>query len=1199
MPEYKLDFPVNVGSAAPVRGLADAVRQVADNAKLSEGNLRLFNEYIAGATQRTGNLGAAIRELATKKNTFQDLAKEVQSFVKEQEKAQNVAQKMGRIMEQAYGEGAKRVRDAQNETQKLGRMMESAYADNAKRAEAASARIIAAKKKELAEAEAVAKQQTNLTKSLLLATGGSSAVPGGYMGANLLGQAGGAGALIGAAAITAIAAAAAAATKEMISLANETGEYAREQQNISARTGLTLRETQEFSQIAQVAGVNVGSLTTSMRALSKGLSENSEDGKQAKQALKELGLDSSVAFEPTGRAISDIFTKLGQLQDGFEKDRLAIALFGRGGLELLPLVNQFKELEARVKSAGNVMDEAGIQKAAEYQKQVTLLGQAWDQLKRKMGEDAIGVIRLFLGGKDISLGNIADQLLTGGAVGAYHDFIASPTGPKASSLLPGAPDPYAVMKEQRSSLVDSLAFHTGTPRQQLESQLKKTESDRQSASNRYIEGGKPEDLQKVKDLDKSLASLQARLDALKKTAMSFSEELARYANKGEPNEFARRIAENREQATALERQFPGKRGAIEATEYSNLAKINNDAKAEIAKFQAHLQSEGEREAERFYTEQIKALTGTEGEQRQQNRIFRTGTGRTIGDYAELYKTGKLSFAEDIRGVSNSAKDQTQSLQLGQAFSSGALRRAGTSGQLSAGQLSSMELQQQLSYILRQSSIQSGEFSTQAQMYRERAGNSYGTDKQELLDKATEAEAKAKENEAQATIQAVDAVNKFRDAAAEASAHIREQFSSFASGLVGAARSGNAGEFSKNFMLGQFDKMVGNAASGMYKPGMLQFPGLSGNPAMEKLFQGTMFGKDPLSGKQEPVIKSTDDNTKATQDNTTILAAVYQALGGDPTSLGLSAGVPLPSGLSLPGGLSIPGLTDSGGAFESGSSGGGIGSLMKLLGIGGAAAAGGVALSTGAGIFGPTDANGLPVIPGVTAPASSSSAAAPGSSNPFAGTVEAPLFSSDASASTKFSAGIGTAAALYGAFTGVQDITKGGAQNITAGIGKFAGSAAALDPEPISKGILAGVSLVSGIVSSLMGDPKANREAHISHALFNNQYVAPQALNRSMNISGNYSDIDFRGNVRGSDLSSIPIARQASEDPRHGVVAPGSIISPFGGGSQPNITVNNNVSAIDQDSVAKFFQSNPQALGDGVVHALNTGGTDLANRLRTF
>jgi hypothetical protein len=502
-------------------------------------------------------------------------------------------------------------------------------------------------------------------------------------------------------------------------------------------------------------------------------------------------------------------------------------------------------------------------------------------------------------------------------------------------------------------------------------------------------------------------------------------------------------------------------------------------------------------------------------------------------------------------------------------------------------------------------------------------------------------------------QSVEALNRFNEAVREASDKIKEQFSSFASGLVSAAREGHAGTYTRNFMLGQFDKMVGNAASGVYQAGMLQFPGVASNPMLEHLFQGTMFGKDPMAHSSDALASMTDLNTKATADNTTALAGLIEALGYDPSSLGLSSASSIPllsplssmggavgglttaTGLILKGaGVSVPGINTSVAAGPPtltnavlASSGGGeqIGTIDQTIGTEGP---GGTnfgwstpyasLLSGGGG--GPQQIGTL-----------DTSIATSDSGNPV-GNNSATQAPPTSALTTNIGMGVAAAGAGYGLYNAVTDFMKGGAQNDTAGIGKLAGVAStSLSLAGIAgpaAPILAGVGLAAGIVSALMGDPRANRQAHINSELFNNQYIAPMAYTRTMDISGNYASVDFRGNVRGSDLSSIPILQEPYPDPRHGVIVPGTVLSPFGGGGPSTtvpvgnigahttdtgaagaggsaqsqghtVNITNHVSAIDGDSVASFFQNHSQELGDGIVHALNSGGTDLANRLRTL
>jgi hypothetical protein len=113
-------------------------------------------------------------------------------------------------------------------------------------------------------------------------------------------------------------------------------------------------------------------------------------------------------------------------------------------------------------------------------------------------------------------------------------------------------------------------------------------------------------------------------------------------------------------------------------------------------------------------------------------------------------------------------------------------------------------------------------------------------------------------------------------------------------------------------------------------------------------------------------------------------------------------------------------------------------------------------------------------------------------------------------------GVGTAGAVYTGVQGVEQIAKGGGQNIAGGISKVATAAAELDPEPISKGILAGVALVSGLVSSMMGDPRANRQKALTEEEIANTYTAPTPLNVVTNANGMLTTTDAHGRVESLD-----------------------------------------------------------------------------------
>jgi Flp pilus assembly secretin CpaC len=124
-----------------------------------------------------------------------------------------------------------------------------------------------------------------------------------------------------------------------------------------------------------------------------------------------------------------------------------------------------------------------------------------------------------------------------------------------------------------------------------------------------------------------------------------------------------------------------------------------------------------------------------------------------------------------------------------------------------------------------------------------------------------------------------------------------------------------------------------------------------------------------------------------------------------------------------------------------------------------------------------------------------------------------------------------------------------------------------------------------------------RQTQIQKNLFNDQYLAPAAMNRTMDSSGNYSDLDFRGNVRTSNLSSIPQIAPAFMDYLNQVAVPQRITSPFGGGGAGNVNIN--IQALDGQDVKRVLMNNPEAVADSVQNAVYKGGSALADTMRNL
>jgi hypothetical protein len=156
------------------------------------------------------------------------------------------------------------------------------------------------------------------------------------------------------------------------------------------------------------------------------------------------------------------------------------------------------------------------------------------------------------------------------------------------------------------------------------------------------------------------------------------------------------------------------------------------------------------------------------------------------------------------------------------------------------------------------------------------------------------------------------------------------------------------------------------------------------------------------------------------------------------------------------------------------------------------------------------------------------------------------------------AAVGTGAMLAGAGLSIASgIEQGGVGGYTKAASAGLGAAAMLDPEPISKTILASVAAVTGLVGSLFATGPEQRLKDITNDLAKNQYLAPTALNVMQGMNGTYEDFDARGNLRTSTMSAVPtvaepyITSRVINGQRQYYDVSGNVTSPYSGGATGN------------------------------------------------
>lgn len=175
--------------------------------------------------------------------------------------------------------------------------------------------------------------------------------------------------------------------------------------------------------------------------------------------------------------------------------------------------------------------------------------------------------------------------------------------------------------------------------------------------------------------------------------------------------------------------------------------------------------------------------------------------------------------------------------------------------------------------------------------------------------------------------------------AELQKHRSDELRNTGGQVFDALFGGGAGvsQFAKNFLMGQGRTLAGNAFAELFK-------NTSGNLGLGgKVFQGTIFGQDPLKG-------ATDMNTMATVENTRAMMSFASVVAGGAgggfssaaSTFGRMAGVGVEG---VPESTGIYGGTNGDWAGETNHPAGSF-SWGRALGIGGAAVGGGIGIYAG-------------------------------------------------------------------------------------------------------------------------------------------------------------------------------------------------------------------------------------------------------------
>lgn len=235
-----------------------------------------------------------------------------------------------------------------------------------------------------------------------------------------------------AAAFTAAVAAAKEVGQALVDATTETASYADEMLTMSSTTGLSTDTLQELNYAAELLDVNVDTVTGSMTKLEKSmgsaadkvfalettqaelnraLNDGTIDADEYEAKMEEALEKNATGYDKLGISIYDanhnlrdneevfweVIDALGQMEDGTERDLLAMELLGKSGKELNPLIEAgseaFRDLADEAHETGYVMSDETLDAFGEFDDQMVRFNNATDNAQHALG----GVLLPLLG----------------------------------------------------------------------------------------------------------------------------------------------------------------------------------------------------------------------------------------------------------------------------------------------------------------------------------------------------------------------------------------------------------------------------------------------------------------------------------------------------------------------------------------------------------------------------------------------------------------------------------------------------------------------------------------------------------------------------------------------------------------------------------------------------------------------------------
>ncbi len=171
---------------------------------------------------------------------------------------------------------------------------------------------------------------------------------------------------------------------------------------LSQKTGVSVEALTALDYAAKLSDVTTEGLTKALQKLSVAMFDTQVNGDEGSAALKALGVSATDAhgqIRPTEAVLLDLAEKFADMPDGADKAALAVKLFGKEGLAIIPFLNQGREgitaLMEEAQRLGLVMSEDVARASEVFNDNLTRLSALFEGVQRQIGAAIIPILADF------------------------------------------------------------------------------------------------------------------------------------------------------------------------------------------------------------------------------------------------------------------------------------------------------------------------------------------------------------------------------------------------------------------------------------------------------------------------------------------------------------------------------------------------------------------------------------------------------------------------------------------------------------------------------------------------------------------------------------------------------------------------------------------------------------------------------------